>query len=153
MEGEAPMRSAATLLGAAMMTLLLAVPALALEDGVVETSDYNPNEDFTHADFDRVITNLTDAPIDIAPRDLRASEYPILTVTEITAGIFDDGIWTVGTLDAGQTARIAYTGDAAAATIADELPLTGSNDRLGIFAIVGFALIGLGASLLRAARD
>ncbi len=150
--------------GALLIVLVLAVPAFAVEDGIMETTSSNPNETSTHADFERVITNLTEDAIDIAPRDLRTTEYPILTVTSITVGSFDSGIWTIGTLDAGQTATITYAGDAALAsattaapagttTAPEELPHTGQRDNLAVFAFAGLTLIGLGVSLLRATRD
>ncbi|MEA3511030.1 MAG: hypothetical protein U9R51_06295 [Actinomycetota bacterium] len=182
------MKATTTLLGALLIVFALAVPAFALEDGIMETTSSTPNEDSTHSDFERVLTNLTEDPIDVAPRDLRTSEYPILTVTSITVGSFDGGIWTIGTLAGGQTASITYTGDAAPAestttsttiapattapasstTIAptttvapaatttvapEELPRTGQRDNLTVFAFTGLALIGLGVSLIRTARD
>jgi hypothetical protein len=172
------MRATTTLFAALLVVLVLAVPALAIEDGVIDTSSTTPNEDLTHADFSRVITNTTESPIDIAPRDLRMAEYPIMAVTSITVGTFDSGIWTIGTLEAGQTASITYTGDAApaetttttepisttttavAATTAttttaapEELPHTGQRDHLAALGFAGLALIVLGASLLRATRD
>jgi hypothetical protein len=149
------MRTSVTLLGTVLALFVLAVPALALEDGIVETSSMSPSDDFTHADFERVITNTTGSPIDIAPRDLRMAEYPIMTVTEITVGTFDGAFWTVGTLEAGQTASIAYTGDVAPTTSAapEELPFTGQRDQLAVVAIAGLALVGFGTSLLRATRD
>ncbi len=147
------MRRLSVLTGILLTVLVLAVPALALEDGIIETSTSTPNEDATHADFDRVITNLTEDPIDVAPRDLRMAEYPVMTVTEITVGTFDGGIWTIGTLEAGQTASITYTGDAVATTTQEELPHTGQRDDLTAFAFAGLALIVLGVSLLRATRD
>lgn len=109
------MRASATLFGTLLVVFVLAIPAFALEDGIMETTSFTPNEDSTHADFERVITNLTEGPIDVAPRDLRTPEYPILTVVQLTAGTFDSGIWTIGTLAGGQTASITYTGDAAPA--------------------------------------
>jgi LPXTG-motif cell wall-anchored protein len=173
------MRTSITLLGTLVAVLVLAIPAFAVEDGIIDTSSTTPNEDLTHADFTRVITNATEGPVDIAPRDLRSPEYPILTVTSITVGTFHDGIWTIGTLEGGQTASITYTGDAApaetttiteptstAATVAaataaavttttapEELPHTGQRDNLAVFAFAGLALIGLGASMLWATRD
>lgn len=151
------MRASVTLLGALLALVVLAAPAFAMEDGIVETSSISPNEDLTHADFEWVITNTTGDPIDIAPRDLHMAEYPIMSATEISLGTFDAGIWTVGTLEAGQTATIAYTGEAAPVTTttaaSEELPFTGRRDHLVALAIAGLALIGLGASLLRATRD
>jgi LPXTG-motif cell wall-anchored protein len=173
-EGEETMRTSITLLGTLVAVLVLAIPAFAVEDGIIDTSSTTPNEDLTHADFTRVITNTTEGPVDIAPRDLRSPEYPILTVTSITVGTFDDGIWTIGTLEGGQTASITYTGDAApgettttteptsiAATAAavtttaapEELPHTGQRDNLAVSTFAGLALIGLGASMLWATRD
>jgi hypothetical protein len=159
------MKAAVILLGAGLLSFALAAPALAVEDGIIETNSYEPNETFTHAEFERVLTNATDSPIDVAPRDLQFPDYPILTVVDMTSGTFDGGIWTVGTLGGGQTATIAYTGDAApaattsttapsaATTTPEELPFTGTQSRLGILAIAGLSLIGLGSALLRAARD
>lgn len=147
------MRRVSVLTGILLTVLLLAVPAFALEDGLMETASSTPNEDATHADFDRIITNLTDDPIDVAPRDLRTPEYPVLTLTSMSTGTFDNGIWTVGTLEAGQTASITYTGDVATTTAQEELPHTGQRDNLTTFAFAGLALIVLGVSLLRTARD
>jgi len=148
------MRAWPRLLGALLVVLVvaLAVPALALEDGVIDTTSTTPNEEFTHAEFERVITNTTEGPIDIEPRDLRMVEYPIMAVASITVGTFDDGIWTIGSLEAGQTASITYTGDATTAA-PEELPQTGQRDHLATFALAGLALIGLGVSLLRSTRD
>jgi hypothetical protein len=137
--------------GILLTMLALAVPAFATEDGIIETTSSMPNGDFTHADFERVISNVSEGPIDVAPRDVRMSEYPIMTLVEITVGTFDGGIWTVGTLEAGQTATIIYAGDAAPAP--EELPFTGQGDHLASLAVVGLALIGLGVSLLHTARD
>ncbi len=186
------MKALTSMLGAVLLALLLVAPALALEDGILETSSMNPSPDGLHADFEHVLTNTTEEPIDVAPRDLRTDDF-ILTVVEVTVGTFADGIWTVGTLDGGQTARITYVGDAppsatttaptsttvAAATtstvagtttttVADttttaaptstattepeELPYTGSDQPLGVFAIVGLALIGLGTAMVRTSR-
>ena len=162
------MRVSATLLAALLVLLVLAVPAIALEDGIIETSSMTPNDDLTHAVFERVITNTTGDPIEVAARDLRMADYPIMTVSEITAGTFNDGIWTVGTLEGGQTASITYTGDAAPVTTvttvaasaaptttspSEELPYTGQREHLATLGIIGLALIGLGASLLRVTRD
>ena len=149
------MRASVTLLGTLFVLFVVAVPALAIEDGIVETSSMSPSDDLTHADFERVITNTTGNPIDVAPRDLRTAEYPIMTVTEITVGTFDGAFWTVGTLEAGQTASIAYTGDVAPTTSPppEELPFTGQRDQLAVVAIAGLALVGFGTSLLRATRD
>jgi len=185
MEGEETMRAAGALLGAVMVILTLATPAFALEDGIIETSSMGPSEDGLHVEFERTITNSTGDPIAVAPRDLRMGDSMVLIVVAITGGSFSDGIWTVGTLEGGQTASIAYADDAitttttttapitttmgpsptttvastasstAAPTTAapEELPLTGPNDRLGVLAIVGVAMIGLGAALLRTAQD
>jgi hypothetical protein len=163
--------------GISLSALWLAMPALAVEPGISETSSMTPNGDLTRADFARTITNGSDQAIDVAPRDLRTDAYPILTVSEITVGSFEGGIWTIGTLAAGQTATIVYVGDAAessaapvAATAAgstaptaavetraqpatEELPLTGPRSRLALMAAAGMALIGIGASLLVLARD
>ena len=159
------MRASITLFGTLLVVVVLAVPAFALEDGIIETSSYVPNDDLTHADFERVITNTTEGPIDVAPRDLRVAEYPTMTITSISVGTFDNGIWTIGTLETGQTATIAYAGDAAPATTTttaapatttsapEELPRTGQRDRLGTFAFAGLVLIGLGVSMLRTTRD
>jgi len=174
------MRATVTLIVTLFAVFVLAVPAIALEDGIMETTSSVPNEDSTHADFERVITNPTESAIDIAPRDLRMAEYPIMTLLAVTVGSFDNGIWTIGTLEAGQTASITYTGDAeptetttttepattttvAAATASaaattttaapEELPHTGQRDHLAALAFLGLALIGLGASLLRVTRD
>ncbi len=157
------MRAMAALFVTLLIVFVLAVPAIALEDGIMETTSSTPNEDSTHADFERVITNPTESAIDITPRDLRMSEYPIMDVTSITVGTFDGGVWTVGTLEPGQTAKITYTGDAAPVTAAasaattttapEELPHTGQRDDLAVVAVAGLALIGLGVSLLRATRD
>lgn len=158
------MRASATLLGTLLVVLVLAIPALALEDGIMETTSSTPNEDSTHADFERVIMNLTEDAIEIAPRDLRSPEYPVLVITAITVGSFNNGIWTIGTLEGGQKASITYTGDAAPAsatttaapvattTAPEELPHTGQRDHPTAFAFAGLALIGLGVSLLRATR-
>jgi len=164
------MKRISVLTGVLLIVLVLAVPAIALEDGIIDTSSSTPNEDSTRADFERVITNTTGETIDVAQRDLRTSEYPIMTVTQITMGTFDDGIWTVGTLEAGQTASIIYTGEAAptattttteaasaaasATTTAapEELPHTGQRYHLAAVAFAGLALIGLGISVLRASR-
>ncbi len=105
------MKALISLLGAALITVLFAIPAFALEDGILETSSVNPSPDGLHADFEHVLTNVTEDPIEVAPRDLRRDDF-ILTVVEITVGTFDNGIWTIGTLDGGQTARITYFGDA-----------------------------------------
>lgn len=162
--------------GISLTALWLAMPALAVEPGITETSSMTPNGDLTHADFARTITNGSDRAIDVAPRDLRTDAYPILTVSEITLGTFEGGIWTIGTLAVGETATIVYFGDApessaaavaapapaaAAATVAattrqpatEELPFTGPRGRLTMMAAAGIALIGVGASLLRLARD
>ena len=149
------MRASVTLLGTLFVLFVVAVPALAIEDGIVETSSMSPSDDLTHADFERVITNTTGNPIDVAPRDLRTAEYPIMTVTEITVGAFDGAFWTVGTLQAGQTASIAYTADAAPTTTAapEELPFTGQWNHLAAVTVIGLALVGFGTSLLRATRD
>ena len=148
------MRRVPILVTTLIAALALAFPAFALEDGLMETASSTPNEDATHADFDRAITNLTDDPIDVAPRDVRTPEYPVLTLTSMTTGTFDGGVWTIGTLEAGQTASIAYMGDAAATTTAqEELPHTGQRDNHTAFAFAGLALIVLGVSLLRATRD
>lgn len=178
------MKALTSMLGAVLLALLIAVPALALEDGILETSSMNPTPDGLHADFEHVLTNTTEEPIDVAPRDLRTGDFT-LTVVEITVGTFADGIWTVGTLDGGQTARITHVGDAprtatttvptsataadtTTSTVADtpttaaptttattepeELPYTGSNQPLGVFAIVGLGLIGLGTALVHTNR-
>ena len=166
------MRASGVLLGALLTVFVLAVPAFAIEDGIIETSSMTPNDDATHADFDRAITNASDEPIDVGPRDLRMAEYPIMTVTQITVGTFDDGIWTVGALEAGQTATIVYSGAASPATktttiaptttaasaatttaAPEELPHTGQRDHLPAIALAGLTLIGLGVSLLRATRN
>ena len=145
------MKRTSLFIGFLLTMLALATPAFATEDGLIETTSSTPNEDFTHADFERVISNVSEGPIDVAPRELRVSEYPILTLVEITVGTFDGEIWTVGTLEAGQTATIIYTGDAALAP--EELPFTGQGDHLASLVVVGLALIGLGVSLLHTARD
>jgi hypothetical protein len=142
------MKRVSVFTGALLTVLFIAIPALAAEDGIIDTSSTTPNADFTHADFERVITNATEGPIDIAPRDLRMAEYPIMTVTSVTVGTFDAGFWTIGTLEAGQTATIVYTGDAP-----EELPFTGQRDDLAAFAFTGLALIGLGAFTLRVTRN
>ena len=163
--------------GISLSALWLAIPALAVEPGINETSSMTPNGDLTRADFARTITNGTDQAIEVAPRDLRTDAYPVLTVSEITAGSFEGGIWTIGTLAAGQTATIVYHGDAAESTAApvtapaaasaaptasvatlaqtatEELPFTGPRSRIAMMAAAGLALIGLGASLLLLARD
>ncbi len=186
------MKALISLLGAALITVLFAIPAFALEDGILETSSVNPSPDGLHADFEHVLTNVTEDPIEVAPRDLRRDDF-ILTVVEITVGTFDSGIWTIGTLDGGQTARITYLGDApptttttlptsttttttsptvapvTTSTVADtttttaaptttappaeELPYTGSNEQLGVLAIVGLALVGLGTAMVRTSRS
>jgi hypothetical protein len=150
-EGQTPMKHISLFTGSLLTMLALSVPAFATEDGLIETTSSTPNEDATSAGFERVITNLSEGPIDVAPRDLRMVEYPVMTLVEITVGTFDGGIWTVGTLEAGQTATIIYTGDAAPAP--EELPFTGERDHLASLAVVGLALIGLGVSLLHTARD
>ncbi len=170
------MRRITWITGISLTALWLAMPALAVEPGITETSSMTPNGDLTHADFARTITNGSDRAIDVAPRDLRTDAYPILTVSEITLGTFEGGIWTIGTLAVGETATIVYFGDAAessaapvpapapasaAATVAattrqsatEELPFTGPRGRLTMMAAAGIALIGVGASLLRLARD
>ncbi len=151
------MKRASVFTGVLAAVLFLAIPAFAIEDGIIETSSMTPNEDFTHATFERVITNPTESPIDVAPRDLRMAEYPIMTVTSITVGTFDNGIWTIGALEAGQTASITYTGEPAppsTTTVApEELPRTGEQDHLASLAFAGLALIGLGVFALRATRD
>ena len=134
--------------GALLTVLVIAIPAFAVEDGIIDTSSTAPNADITHADFERVIMNTTEGPVDVAPRDLRMAEYPIVTMLAVTVGSFDDGIWTIGTLEAGQTATIVYTGDAP-----EGLPFTGQRDDLAALAFTGLALIGLGASTLRVTRN
>ena len=172
------MRALATLIATLLVVLVLAAPAFAVEAGIIDISNSTPNEDFTHAEFERVITNASENPVDVTPRDLRMAEYPILAITSITEGTFDSGVWTIGTLEAGQSASIAYTGDAApisttteppsstttvaptttaapAATttaVPEELPRTGQRDHLAALGFAGLALIGLGLSMLRAAR-
>ena len=131
-----------------MIVLVIAIPALAVEDGIIDTSSTAPNADITHADFERVIMNTTEGPVDVAPRDLRMAEYPIVTMLAATVGSFDDGIWTIGTLEAGETATIVYTGDAP-----EGLPFTGQRDDLAALAFTGLALIGLGASTLWVTRN
>lgn len=164
------------LAGVLLPVLWIAVPALSAEPGITETSSMTPSDDLTHADFARTVTNGTDEAIDIAPRDLGIDAYPILTVSMLTVGSFEGDIWTIGTLAAGETATIVYSGDVppsaaapaaapAAATAAppaavaarsqpatEELPFTGLGDHLAILAVAGIALIGGGASLLRLAR-
>ena len=165
------MKRVSVFTGALLTVLVIAIPALAVEDGIIDTSSTAPNADITHADFERVIMNTTEGPVDVAPRDLRMAEYPIVTMLAVTVGTFDDGIWTIGTLEAGQTAMIVYTGDAppppttttaaAAATAVatsttdsrEELPFTGQRDDLAAFAFTGLALIGLGASTLWVTRN
>jgi len=172
------MRASFTLLGALLVVLVMAAPAFAVAEdlaggNIMEGSSYDHNDDFTHADLEHFITNLIDEPVEVEPRDLRMSEYPIMTVIAITTGTFDGGIWTIGTLQPGQTASISYTGDAAtaatttttvtavttaasvAATTAapEELPHTGHRDHLAALAIAGLTLIGLGVFTLRATRD
>lgn len=124
------MKATTTLLGTLLVVFVLAAPAFALEDGIIETSTYSPNEDSTYADFERVITNVSEDPVDVAPRDLRMAEYPTLTVTEITVGTFDNGVWTVGTLEAGQTASITYTGDAEPAATTTTAPTSSTTEPL-----------------------
>ena len=145
------MKRTSLFIGILLTMLALAIPAFATEDGIIETTSSTPNGDFTHAEFERMISNVSEGPIDVAPRDLRMSEYPIMTLVEITVGTFDGGIWTVGTLEAGQTGTIIYAGDAAPTP--EELPFTGQGDHLASLAVVGLALIGLGISLLHTARD
>ena len=143
-----------------LLVLGSAAPALAAEDGIVETSSFTPSEDLARADFARTVTNASEIAVDVAPRDLRMPEYPTMTATEITVGSFADGIWTIGRLDPGQSASIAYDGvapDRAAAsgpkaTEREELPFTGPGRRLATLAIVGFGLIALGIPLLRTTR-
>jgi len=159
------MRATAWLVAAITTTLALAAPAFALEDGIVETSSMNPSEDGLRIDFARTITNSTPDPIAIAPRDLRKNGSSItLTVIAMTTGSFSNGIWTVGTIEGGQTASIIYTGGTAATTtsatpvtsttaVAEELPLTGLNHHLGGFAIVALTMIGLGTVLLHTAKN
>ncbi len=122
------MKASATLFGTLLIVLVLAIPAFAVEDGIIDTSSSTHNEDSTHADFERVITNVSEDPVDVAPRDLRMAEYPTLTVTEITVGTFDSGIWTIGTLDAGQTAAIAYAGDTAPTATTTTAPTTSTTE-------------------------
>lgn len=130
-----------------------------------------PNEDLSHADFARTITNETDGAIEIAPRVLQMGDYPIITVTMITVGSFDGGVWSIGTLGAGKTATIVYVGDAAPSTTTpsaptaavavetrsvsatEELPFTGPRAQLWLLTLAGLSLLGLGASLLHVARD
>lgn len=143
-----------------LLVLAFAAPALAAEDGIVETSSFTPSEDLTRAEFARTVTNTSAIAVDVAPRDLRMAEYPTMTVSEITAGSFADGIWTIGRLEPGQTASIAYVGavpDQSAApepnaTEQEVLPFTGPGRRLTALAIAGLGLIALGISLLRRAR-
>ncbi|MEN8114353.1 MAG: LPXTG cell wall anchor domain-containing protein [Actinomycetota bacterium] len=148
------MRARASLT-AVLLVLIVAAPAFAAEDGLTEVSSVDHNDDFTHAVFAHTIINSTEYAIDVAPRDLTTPDYPILTLVEITAGTFDNGIWTVGTLEPGATAYIEYTGDTLAATTtgAESLPRTGPENHLAVIAVAGLALIGLGASILRTARD
>lgn len=166
------MKASFTLLGALLVVLIMAAPAFAVAEdlaggNIMEGSSYDHNDNFTHADLEHFITNLIDEPVEVEPRDLRMSEYPIMTVVAITAGTFDGGIWTIGTLQPGQTASISYTGDtaqaatvtavtttapAATTTAPEALPHTGQRDDLAAFAIAGLALIGLGVSMLRTTR-
>lgn len=159
--------------GISLTVLWLALPASAAEPGINETSSMTPNEDLSQADFARTITNDTDGAIEISPRVLQMADYPIITVTMITAGSFDGGVWTIGTLGAGQTATIVYVGDAAPSTTTptpstaavataaetrsvsatEDLPFTGPLDHLWLLALAGVSLLGLGASLLHIARD
>jgi hypothetical protein len=162
--------------GISLTVLWLALPASAAEPGINETSSMTPSEDLSHADFAHTITNDTDGAIEIAPRVLQMGDYPIITVTMITFGSFVGGIWTIGTLDAGETATIVYVGDAApnaapsttttppttavavavdtrSVSATEELPFTGPREHLWLLALAGVSCLGLGASLLHIARD
>jgi len=163
------MRRVAWVAGISLTVLWLALPASAAEPGINETSSTTPNEDLSHADFARTITNETDGAIAIAPRVLQMNDYPVITVTMITVGSFDGDAWTIGVLGPGETATIVYFGDAAPSTTTptppstavetrsvsatEELPLTGPREHPRLLALAGVSLLCLGASLLRIARD
>ncbi len=154
------MRRSPALTVSALLLLAVAAPALALEDGIVEASSVTPSEELTSAVFEHTITNVSDGVVDLAPRDLRSPEYPTITVTEITAGSFADGIWTIGQLDPGQTASISYAGAVLGPAPTpdptelnrEELPSTGPRERPAMLIIVAFGMVALGISLLRTAR-
>ena len=150
MEGSAALRRTTGFVIGTLVLLTLAVPALALEDGIVETSSMTPSDDRSTAAFERTITNASDGVVDVAPRDLRMAEYPTMTASHVTVGSFAGGIWTIGMLNAGQTATIAYVGEAAAP---EELPFTGSRASLAALAALGIALLALGISALRLTRS
>lgn len=144
------------------VVLFAAAPVLGAEPGVTEVASVDHNEDFSHAVFAHTLINHTEEPVDIAPRNLNDPGYPVLTLITITIGTFADGIWTIGTLAPGQMAYIEYTGDNPAATMiptlvqsnaTESLPSTGPGSPLVALAVVGLALIGIGVSVLRAARD
>ena len=64
-------------------------------------------------------------------------------------GSFASGIWTIGVLEAGQTATIAYVGVAASQ---EELPFTGARTHLLELATLGIALLAIGVSAVRSTR-
>ena len=115
----------------------------------METSSVVSSDDLATANFERTIANTSDAAIEIVPRDLRMSEYPRLIATEVTVGSFASGIWTIGVLEAGQAATIAYVGAAASQ---EELPFTGSRTHLLALATLGVALLAIGVSVVRSTR-
>jgi len=146
MEGSAAVRRRPAFIIGILLLLGVAAPALALEDGIVETSSMTPSDDGSGSAFERTVTNTSDAVVEVEPRDLRMAEYPTMTAAEVTVGSFAGGIWTIGVLEAGQTAAIAYAGVAAAP---EELPFTGPQPSPTVRAALGLALIVLGVSAIR----
>jgi len=149
MEGSAALRHTTGLILGTLVLLTLAVPAFALEDGIVETSSMTPSDDRSSAVFERTITNTSDGVVDVIPRDLRMAGYPTMTASNVTVGSFASGIWTIGVLEAGQTATITYVGEAAASA---KLPFTGPRKNLAALAALGVALLAFGISAVRFKR-
>ena len=149
MEGSKAVRRSAGFIIGTLVLLPLAVPALALQDGIVETSSMTPSDDRSSAVFERTVTNTLDVVVNVEPRDLRMAEYPTMTTSKVTVGSFTNGIWIIGVLEAGQTATITYVGEAAASA---ELPFTGSRKNLTALAALGVTLLAFGISAVRFTR-
>ena len=149
MEGSAALRRSPVFIIGTLLLLVLAAPALALEDGIVEISSMTPSDDLANAVFEHTVTNTLDVVVEVEPRDLRTAEYPTMTASKVTVGSFTGGIWTIGVLEAGQTATIAYVGHTAAT---EELPFTGPRERLTALAVLGIALIAFGTLTVRSTR-
>lgn len=138
--------------------MILATPSvLALDDGLIETSSNTPSDDGTRAEVVRTITNASDGPIDVEPRDLRMDDYATLTVVEISTGSFTGGIWAVGHLEPGETAEIKVEASDPVAPPSDaqgeELPSTGPGYAVVMVAAIGLAALVAGLGLRRAGRD